>query len=100
MLHTTKKNAVDDMIYGLEEYAYNENVLLKNNIPDDVNNFDDLFKDGGEGRCEHFTDLGWTYALQFGEIEDYDKENGFETHLWSCINTAMKKLQKKYNTDK
>jgi hypothetical protein len=89
--------AVKDMINGIESYAEKKGISLENNIPDDVNDFDDLFKDGGEERCEAFTDLSWDYALQFGVLEDYDNPHGFEDHVWKCINRAMKRLQKKYN---
>ena len=97
-LTTYKSEAVRKMIRGIEEYAERKNISLKNNIPDDVNKFDDLFQDGGEGRCERFCDFAYEYALQFGTFDDYEKgDGGFEGKLWSCINSAMAKLQKKYN---
>jgi hypothetical protein len=88
---------VENMIESIENYAEKKGISLENNIPENVNDFDELFKDGGEGRCEYFTDLSWDYALPFGELEDYENPNGFMAHSWKCINRAMKKLQKKYN---
>jgi len=97
-LSIQKVNTVRKMIMGIEEYAERKGISLENSIPDDVNKFDDLFNDGGEGRCEGFCDFGYEYALQFGTFDDYEKgDNGFEGKLWSCINSAMGKLQKKYN---
>ena len=97
-LTTYKAYTVRKMIKGNEEDAERKGDSLENSIPDDVNKFDDLFNDGGEGRCEEFCDFGYEYALQFGTFDDYEKgDNGFEGKLWSCINSAMAKLQKKYN---
>jgi hypothetical protein len=91
-----KLDAVSNMVAELEKYAESKGVSLKGNIPDDVNDFDDLFQDGGEGRCEHFVDLSFEYAIKFGEIDDWKKPRGFEAHVWSCIESAMKKLTKKH----
>lgn len=52
---------------------------------------DDLFNDGGEVRCINFTDLAIEYALQFGEIES----TPFNNAQWSCIESAIKKIQKR-----
>jgi hypothetical protein len=92
-----QSNTIAEMIEGLESWAQEKEIDLTNKIPDNVNNLDELFQDGGEARCEHFTDLAWGYALQFGEIDDYKNDNGFESHRNICIDKAMKKLQKKYN---
>lgn len=96
-LHTTKKDAVRDMIAGLEEYAKKRGVSLEGQIPDDVNRLDDVFNDGGVGRCEHFTDLALEYAIQFGTLEDYGDMHGAMAHQWTCIEMALRKLQEKYN---
>jgi len=90
------KDTVSDMVSALEDYAEALGVSLPNAIPDDVNELDELFQDGGEGRCEHFTDLTWEYASQFGTMEDYDNPDGFQAHVWKCITPAIKKLQKKH----
>jgi hypothetical protein len=92
-----KSDTVKEMVNAIQEYATNKGIDLTNKIPDDVNRFDDVFQDGGEGRCEHFVDLTWGYASQFGEMEDYGKDGGFEDHVWLCIDSAMKKLQKRWN---
>ncbi len=96
-LLTKKSHAVNGMIDALESYAEKLGISLENSIPEDVNDFDELFKDGGEGRCEYFTDNSLCYALQFGELEDYGVKGGCHEHSWACINSAMAKLQKKYN---
>lgn len=97
-LYITKTQSVNDMVNGLNAYAEKLNVSLVNRIPEDVNKLDDVFNDGGEGRCEHFTDLSLAYALQFGtELEDYSAKNGVQAHSWKCINSAMKRLQKQWN---
>ena len=49
-LKVLKSDVVNDMINSLEQYAIQRRVSLKDNIPDDVNKLDDLFKDNGEGR--------------------------------------------------
>lgn len=88
-----KSLAVSEMIEALESYASEKGISLENKIPNDVNDFDDLFNDGGEGRCENFCDLGYEYSLQFGTFDDYEKgEGGFEGHLNGCIEVAMKKV--------
>lgn len=92
-----KTQTIKDMIFQIEEYAKDKNISLENNIPNNVNEFDDLFKDGGEGRCEHFADLSWEYASNFGKMEDYDNSKGFRAHSCDCIEKAMIKLQNKYN---
>jgi hypothetical protein len=89
-----KNNTVLNMVSALEEYAESKGVSLKDKIPDYVNKFDDLFVDGGEGRCEHFVDLSFDYAQNFGIIEDYSNPKGFEAHIWMCINPAMEKRKK------
>jgi hypothetical protein len=99
-LHTTQKEAVNDMVNELNYYAEQSGIDLTNKIPDDVNDLDNIFNDGGMARCEHFSDIGWTYALQFGVIEDYGVDGGFEDRLWSCIDLAIKKLQKQWNKNK
>lgn len=91
-----KSQAVSDMIRNLEEYAKSVGVSLKGNIPADVNKLDDLFGDGGEGRCVHFTDWAFEYAGQFGMIGDWRNDNGFEAHKWTCIESAMKRLAEKW----
>lgn len=97
-LTVTKAHAVSDMVYTLNEYAEKLNVDLTNQIPEDVNDLDNIFNDGGEGRCEYFTDLAIPYGMQFGtDLEDYRLENGVQAHIWKCINSAMKKLQKQWN---
>lgn len=50
-----------------------------------VNNLDELFNDGGDVRCEHFTDLAMEYAFQFGELES----DPFMKAQWKAIELAM-----------
>ncbi len=96
-LSTYKSEAVRNMIFGIEGYAKNKGISLKNSIPEDVNDFDDLFNDNGEGRHDYFTIESYNYSKQFGEFDDYENGNGCESHIHSCIESAMAKLQKKYN---
>jgi hypothetical protein len=96
-LQIKKQETVDKMVNEIIDYASRKDIELWDNIPFDVNDFDILFNDGGEARCEHFTDLAWDYAFQFGVIDDYDNKNGFEAHRWRCVESAMKILQKEYN---
>lgn len=52
----------------------------------EVDKLDDLFNDGGEVRCEEFTDLSWDYAFQFGVLESDE----FEKARWEAIDEAMR----------
>jgi len=70
-----------------------ENVDLQGIKPDiSFNGFlDDAFQDGGEVRCEHFADLAWTYAGQFGPLES----EGFEQARWDCIIAAIREVNRR-----
>lgn len=95
-LSILKKDAVNDMVMSLENYAKKKNVSLKGNIPDDVNKFDDLFDDNGEGRHDFFVIESYSYAKQFGDFDDYENGKGCEAHIDDCIESAMTKLRRKY----
>jgi len=91
-----KKDTVKNMITSLELYAQENGFILKGNIPDDVNKFDDLFDDGGEGRHDYFVIESYNYAKQFGNFDDFENGNGCEAHIHSCIESAMTLLRRKY----
>jgi hypothetical protein len=96
-LNITKKETIQIMLNAIVEEAERQNVNLSE-LDFDKENYqivdalDDLFGDGGEARCEHFCDLAWKYALQFGEFAD-DK---FEEKIWECIESAIDILKKKF----
>ena len=96
MLNIYKSEAVKNMISSLEGYATKKGVSLKGNIPDDVNKFDDLFDDNGEGRHDFFVMESYSYAKQFGDFDDYENGKGCEAHIHDCIESAMTKLRRKY----
>lgn len=53
---------------------------------------DDRFGDGGEARCEHFADIGWEYAGQFGVIGS----DAFEDAQSEVLSEALVLLEKVY----
>jgi hypothetical protein len=87
-LQITQKETVDKMVQTLLDRANAKGITLP--PVNDVNELDDIFNDGGEARCEHFADIAWDYALQFGKFES-DK---FDAAQWSCIENAITKLNK------
>jgi hypothetical protein len=96
-LDITKKETVNKMIESLKEKAQENNVDLSQlnyngSISTIVNSIDNLFKDGGEIRCENFCDIAWEYASQFGEFAG-DK---FEEKRWECTESAIKQIQKEF----
>lgn len=92
-MEITLQETVDKMIESLEERAEHFEVHLNGINSKNFNTFlDDLFEDGGEVRCEYFTDLTFDYALQFGEFES----NGFESARWQAIEMALNVLSVKY----
>lgn len=52
---------------------------------------DDVFQDGGEARCERFTDLGWEYSLQFGALESTAQSNA----QWKAIQAGVRVFNRK-----
>jgi rubredoxin len=88
----TKENTVASMVASLkavlESYEKSLADLKGITVQNFQTMFDDLFKDGGEARCEQFTDLAWPYSLQFGELES----KGFETAQWECIKEAVEQV--------
>lgn len=97
MLEFKKNVIVEKMIGSLIDAARYHNVDLKslnyNSCGEMLNSIDDLFKDGGEVRCEQFSDISWDYAFQFGELES----DAFEDKRWKCIEAAYKKLKKQFS---
>lgn len=91
-LDITKKETVERMVKSLLYQAEHHEKSLEGLTARNMNEFlDDLFNDGGEIRCEKFTDLAMEYSLQFGELESipfYDKQ-------WSCIESAIEIINKR-----
>ena len=94
-LEIYKQEAVSKMVESLLYQAEYHEKSLKGMTIKNFNSFlDDLFNDGGEIRCEKFTDLAMEYALQFGEIES----TPFNNKQWSCIESAIETIEKKLAT--
>ena len=85
-----KEKVAKNMNQSLMEQANLHNVsiasiqsLFQN---EDLNGLDELFGDGGEVRCVHYTDLAMDYGFQFGKIES----ERFEKARWECFELAMR----------
>ena len=91
-LDVVLQDVVDEMVESLREAAEREGVDVED-IRDlfsrrDVNGLDDLFNDGGEVRCEHFADLAWDYAGDFGDMDSSE----FSDAQGSAIEEAMRQF--------
>lgn len=91
-LEITLEDTVDNMIESIKEQAENFDIP-KDDIAElfqnkNVDGLDKLFEDGGEVRCEYFTDLAIEYALQFGEFDSAE----FHEARWEAIEKAMKEF--------
>lgn len=88
----TKAKAIDEMVESLMYEAERNSVSLRGMTIDNFNTFlDTAFADGGETRCERFTDLAWEYSLRFGPLES----RGFENAQWECIKGAISEIAKR-----
>lgn len=63
------QQAANEAAASLLYYARKHGVQLEDFVPEDINNLDDAFEDGGEIRCVHFVDILAEYAIQFGALE-------------------------------
>lgn len=90
-----KHSTVMKMADSLMDAAIRQEVSLKGITKGNFNTFlDDLFKDGGEVRCEKFADLAFDYSLQFGELET----TLFDRAQWECIVDAIEEVRKRVGT--
>jgi hypothetical protein len=88
-LEYTMERAVGKMVESLLDAAKSNGKSLKGLTYENFNTFlDDLFNDGGEIRCEQFTDLAIDYALQFGELES----DSFNVAQHKCIKKAIEMI--------
>jgi len=79
------------MVDSLYSEAEDQGVDLHGLTINNFNTFlDDAFNDGGETRCEHFTDIGWEYSSQFGPLES----RGFEEAQWKVLAEAFRLIAK------
>lgn len=93
-----KENVVNKMVLSLKEKAYNDDIDLKvldyTDASAMLNSIDDEFLDGGETRCENFTDVAWEYSQTKGELGD----SNFQNAQWECIELAYQKLKEEFTT--
>ena len=78
------------MVAALEDEADHCEVDLAGAV--ELHDLDKLFGDGGEARCEHFCDVAWEYALQFGEFAGTEFENAQSR----CVSRAWKEIRRKH----
>lgn len=87
-----REQVVEDMVESLKEKAEIEGVSIEDirELFEEkrINELDELFRDGGEARCDHFTDIGMEYALEFGEIES----EGFDNAFYEVVEKAMEEF--------
>jgi len=94
-LKITVRETADRMADSLIDKAASANKSLAGISVDNFNTFlDNLFKDGGEIRCENFADLAWDYSLQFGELGS----DNFDNAQWRCIRSAIIQVRKRIKT--
>lgn len=90
---------VKNMINSLESECDKKDLLLSelnfDSASSMLSSMDDILLDGGEFRCERFTDLTHEFAFNFGEMESEE----FEEAKWKCIELAYDVLKKKYEKD-
>ena len=96
---TPKTKTILEMAMSLSHKAQEKGVSLDGLTIDNFNCYlDDAFDDGGEVRCEYFTDLADPYALLFGPLESIE----YDAARWECIEAAIemvadaRKIAKKY----
>lgn len=93
-LEIKQNDIIEKMIISIEKIAQEKNVSLKGiNLENWENFLDENLDTTGQIRCENFADIAWNYAIQFGEFggDEFDKKR------YSCIEKAVKKLEKKYS---
>lgn len=87
------KETVIEMVESLEQAADDFDVSLKginrNNFNEEL---DGRFEDGGEVRCERFTDVAIDYGCQYGELES----DPFREAQFEAIDGAFDIIEKKY----
>lgn len=87
-----QKDVINDMVKSLMFHAKYYDKSLDGITEENYSDFlDDLFDDGGEIRCEYFTDLAIEYSLQFGELESMIAM-GMRNE---CVKRAVKQINKK-----
>jgi hypothetical protein len=84
------------MANSLIREATSHNVSLKGLTYDNFHTFlDKAFKDGGEVRCEKFTDLAWPYAITNTTFAS----TAFEDKCHDCIKSAIEIINQEYRSD-
>ena len=92
-LEVTLNETLESMVSSLLTVAKDKDKDLTGLTYQNFNVFlDDLFADGGEVRCEQFTDLSIEYGLQFGKLES----SPFSIATHKCIEKAINKIAKVY----
>lgn len=78
------------MAESLMNEAKEKNVDLSGLTIDNFSSYlDEQFNDGGEVRCEKFTDLAWEYSINHAEFAS-DK---FDSINWECTKSAIRTIQ-------
>lgn len=80
----------DRMVRNLIDHAKWEEVDITKIT--DIHELDDVFRDGGEVRCEQFADIAWEYSNQFGKFGTTAWENAQAT----AVSAALKLLKKQH----
>ncbi len=87
-LSETVSEMIESLKEAAEDCAVNLEDIRKLFSDCRINDLDELFKDGGEVRCEQFGDLAIDYALQYGDIETPP----FNEAHWCALGRAMKEF--------
>lgn len=86
-------DAIESMIAALESELDQRDIAYATVAAvDNVNSIDDVTDHCGEVRCEHFADLAWEYAGQFGEFGSDD----FEKAQWRAVLASWKEFKKRH----
>jgi hypothetical protein len=87
-LTATAERMVDSLIEAAEQAGVDLSGITEQNFNAEL---DSRFNDGGEARCERFTDLAWEYSAQHGPLDSAE----WDRAQWDAIKAALALLPTK-----
>lgn len=94
------KKVAEKMCDSLIGHAKANGVSLDgiNDFPT-LHELDDRFHDGGEARCEQFTDIGWEFASEYGTFKEVPDDE-WEWAQSEVTETALGMLPERWEAAK
>ncbi len=92
-------DVAEKMCKSLIEHALVKGVDLDGIDWNTLNHLDGRFGDGGEARCERFTDLGWEFASEYGTFEE-GPDDEWEWAQEEVITKALELLPERWEAAK